>query len=465
MTFGRRRFLGGLGAAALGCGAGARPAPPAGSGVPPRGAVPTGTFHVRGAYVLPLEPGAPDVPDGEVVVQDGRIAAIGRRLAPPAGATVVDARGQVLLPGFVDTHAHLWLMPMLGLFGRGEASRYFPLTETLGAAYRPEDMGVGTAYGAALQLLGGITGSVAHSDNVQRLADAEAAVAALAESGLRARYLYGPHDGMAATDAIDMDAVASLVASAPVEVGLGWRTPSADDPAAWQVALTELGRAREMGIPIATHVSGDNGPAQLRALIARDLLGRDMEVVHATRAQPDELRAIAASGAALSLTPITEHRVGFGLTRAAHYALAGDRIGLGTDGALGGEPDMFAVMRLFHSVQVADTGELSLRPREVLELATLGGARALGWAAETGSLAVGKRADLVLLDGADFPALGLGEDPTAWLLYGAGREDVRTVWVDGVPRVHEAELVEGSLDALRDRARATIAAVHHTGTE
>ena len=145
--------------------------------------------------------------------------------------------------------------------------------------------------------------------------------------------------------------------------------------------------------------------------------------------------------------------------------IAGDRIGLGTDGALGGEPDMFAVMRLFHSVQVADTGELSLRPREVLELATLGGARALGWAAETGSLAVGKRADLVLLDGADFPALGLGEDPTAWLLYGAGREDVRTVWVDGVPRVHEAELVEGSLDALRDRARATIAAVHHTGTE
>ena len=181
---------------------------------------------------------------------------------------------------------------------------------------------------------------------------------------------------------------------------------------------SELARVRALGLPVSTHISGDRGPDQLAFLIERGLMGRDMLLVHATGADAGALAAVENAGAAIALTPITEHRIGFGLTMLGHYTGTASRVGLGIDGALGGAPDMFAVMRNAHMVQTAASGdELAILPREVLRLATMGGAEAIGMSDRIGSLEPGKRADMILIDPS---ALNMGfpaTDPSALLVY------------------------------------------------
>ena len=458
----RRGFLTGAAASVLAAGATRSFAQPRGKR----------SLLIRGAYAMTMGP-AGDLPEADVLVRGSEIAAIGTGLASE-GVEVIEARGQVLLPGFVDTHNHLWLSQMRGLFGRSPQTRYFPLTERLGAAYRPDDMRIGTLFGAVGALAAGITTTLAYCDNIRKPEDAEAALEGLIEAGIRARFLYSGHDRLAPSEPLAIDHLASLhrnkarwAGAAPVDLGLGWRTPTADSGSAVvSTALDELRRARALGLPISTHISGDGGPAQLRFLIRRGLLGRDMLLVHATGADRQALRTVEEAGAAIALTPITEHRVGFGLTRLRHYTNPVSRIGLAIDGALAGAPDMFAVMRAGHMVQAAVSGdELAILPREVLQLATIDGARAIGMDASIGSLEPGKQADMILVDPA---ALNMGfpeSDPSSLLVYSAKPQNVSLVMVGGkvlkrggrMTRIDERQLVtaaDRSLAAVRERASA-----------
>ncbi|MBB5281768.1 amidohydrolase family protein [Pacificimonas flava] len=374
----------------------------------------------------------------DLLVRGGRIERIGRSLSAP-DAEVIEADGHILMPGFVDTHNHLWLSQMRGLFGRSEATRYFPLVERLGAAFRPEDMRVGTLFGAAGALAAGVTTTLAYCDNIRSPAHADAAIAGLRQAGIRARFLYTSHDGMAADEPVALDHLRNLhdgrddwSAGGLIDLGLGLRTPRKDaPPAEFARAAHELSVARALGLPISTHISGENGPAQLDALIARGWLGPDMLLVHATGAGPERLARVRERGAGVSLTPITEHRVGYGLTRVNDYLQPLGRVGLGLDGALGGAPDMFPVMRTAHNVQAAGLGELSILPRRLLELATIEGARAIGLADQIGSLEPGKRADLILVDTRSLNMGPADEDSSALLVYSAGSRDVALVMVDG----------------------------------
>ena len=381
---------------------------------------------------------------------------------------IVDAAGQILMPGLVDTHTHIWLSQMRGLFGRSAETRYFPLVERLGAAYRAEDMRIGTLFGAAGALQAGITTTLEYCDNIRMPQDAEAALAGLVESGIRARFLYAGHDRLAPSEPLDIDHLARLHDSradwakgAPVELGLGWRTPTADaGEAVTALAVEELARVRALGLPVSTHISGDRGPDQLAFLIERGLMGRDMLLVHATGADAGALAAVENAGAAIALTPITEHRIGFGLTMLGHYTGTASRVGLGIDGALGGAPDMFAVMRNAHMVQTAASGdELAILPREVLRLATMGGAEAIGMSDRIGSLEPGKRADMILIDPS---ALNMGfpaTDPSALLVYSAKPANVRMTMVEGRILQRGGRLTMLDERAVVDAAQASIEGV------
>ena len=421
---------------------------------------------LRGAYVITMGPGG-DLPRADVLVRGGEIAAIGPALTA-GDAEIVDAAGQILMPGLVDTHTHIWLSQMRGLFGRSAETRYFPLVERLGAAYRAEDMRIGTLFGAAGALQAGITTTLEYCDNIRMPQDAEAALAGLVESGIRARFLYAGHDRLAPSEPLDIDHLARLHDSradwakgAPVEPGLGWRTPTADaGEAVTALAVEELARVRALGLPVSTHISGDRGPDQLAFLIERGLMGRDMLLVHATGADAGALAAVENAGAAIALTPITEHRIGFGLTMLGHYTGTASRVGLGIDGALGGAPDMFAVMRNAHMVQTAASGdELAILPREVLRLATMGGAEAIGMSDRIGSLEPGKRADMILIDPS---ALNMGfpaTDPSALLVYSAKPANVRMTMVEGRILQRGGRLTMLDERAVVDAAQASIEGV------
>jgi 5-methylthioadenosine/S-adenosylhomocysteine deaminase len=129
-------------------------------------------------------------------------------------------------------------------------------------------------------------------------------------------------------------------------------------------------------------------------------------------------------------------------------------VGLGTDGAASNNRlDLFAEMRLASLLAKVATGDAAALPaRQVLHMATLGGARALGWDDEIGSLAAGKQADIVAVD-LDRLELAPVYDPVSQLVHAASRHDVTHVWVGGEARVRDGQLAQMDEASLRQRAR------------
>ncbi len=396
----------------------------------------SGDLLIHDAYVMTMDDKLGDFANGDVLIRDGRIVAVGDDLTERAGtAQRLDARGRLILPGFVDTHSHLYVTTMRGQF-RNAQGKFFPVSAKLAASMTPDDVHVAMHTGALELLSGGITTTGDFFDNVLTPAHADAGLRALQEAGIRAVMYYGGPD-KTTRKPIDMTHLRALSAQLPadslVRLGLAWRLPrQLDDPANWAMRHEEYRAARALGLPIQVHVSGQPGP-MFDALVERDYLASGVTVVHGTDATPRHLKALEDAGASLSLTPISEHRVGFGVTRLDQFAGA-TRQGLGIDGnALAGSADMFATMRLAAltwSGGVRDEGAPD--PRELLALATRRGAEVLGMATETGTLTPGKRADLQIIDLSGLHLSGFGGgDPAALVVYSARPGDVETVLVNG----------------------------------
>lgn len=426
----------------------------------PSAIAPTRDVVIVGGYVMTMDPARGDVAEADVLVRDGRIVAVGRDL-PAGGARRIDARGMIVLPGFVDTHSHLWVTTMRGQF-RNAAGKFFPVSSRLAAAMTPEDVYVAMLTGALEQLDGGTTTVADFFDNVRTPAHGLAGHRALVEAGGRAVMYFGGPD-KTTTQSIDLEQLRALAqgqgSGARVRVGLGWRLPrQLDDEHNWAMRDRELATARELGLPVQVHVSGQPGP-MFDALIARRYLSAAVSVVHATDATEAQLQALRDAGASLALTPISEHRVGYGLTRIDHFH-AIERLGLGIDGnSLAGSADMFETMRLAAltwSGQQRD--EAAPDPRALLDLATRRGAHALGLGDEVGVLAPGRRADLQVIDLAALNLAGFaGGDPAALLVYSAKPANVRTVLVDGRVVKEDGRLVGVELASVLARAGASAA--------
>jgi cytosine/adenosine deaminase-related metal-dependent hydrolase len=431
----------------------------------------SGATLLRGAHVLTLDPELGDIAGGDVLVRGDRIAAIGKGLPTPEGATVIEAAGTVVMPGFVDAHTHGSISQMRGLYRNAEGSEFFPVTTRLAAHYMPEDTYTGMLLSALESAASGITTVVDFFDNVQNPEHAEAGLRALREAPTRGRLLYGMAS-KTTNDSIDLAHLeawhqrwAELSEEGRISLGMAWRLPAdLDDAAAWRTKMREWDTARRLGLPVQVHVSATvpgRAEAMFDALIARRLLFPGLQVIHATDARPDHLAALEAAGAGFVVTPLTEHRVGYGLTRIDRFAGV-SRLGFGIDGsALAGFTDMFALMRLAALTQAgAARDEKAVQPRRVIELATIGGARALGLEAEIGTLTPGKRADLqaVRLDRLNLAGFQ-GGDPSALLLYSARPDDVALVMVGGRIAQRYGRLQGADLPAVLNLARRSIAAV------
>jgi cytosine/adenosine deaminase-related metal-dependent hydrolase len=221
-----------------------------------------------------------------------------------------------------------------------------------------------------------------------------------------------------------------------LSLGVACRGPGGSDPAMHvpeEVYRPEFDTARELGLPVTIHACGPpHAAGQIEALAREDLLGPDVQVVHANCATAAEIGHLAAAGATVSISPFSELLIGYGLPRTAELLAAGIPVGLSADTtALTGNADMFAIMKVTQGLANAlARDEFALTARRTLALATIDGARCLGLDGVTGSLTAGKRADLIVVSPAG-PNLGVLTDPVQLLVTAAQPGNVDTVIADG----------------------------------
>jgi len=466
----RRAFLGG--AAALGAfhtlGSSARGAvSPSVANLPARANV-----LIRNAYVMTMEPGQADLPGGDVHVENGQIVDIGTALSAP-GATVVEGKGFIVLPGLVDTHWHMWTTLLRNMSGIDRAHGYFPMTTALGKVYTPKDMYLGTLLSAAEALHSGITTVHDWCHNIMTPEHADEDLRALRETGIRGRFSYGPARSTPITQPIsiaDLERLnkdwASLSNEGLLTLGIAWRGVQgaffADgkfetkplSPDMWKV---EYDAARKMNLPISVHLnSWVNDKGHIAAIEKLGLSFKDMQVIHALTSTPEEMKALAAGGGVLSVSPFSELRIGYGVTKILEFITNGVTVGLSVDTTpLTGNADMFGIMKLAQNIENGRSeNEFKLPPRRVLELATIEGARSLGLGDRIGSLAKGKRADLIMV-GTTAVNIGPFTDAAHMLVDSAQGFNVDTVMVDGRILKQGGKLT--AIDAGGMMAEATVA--------
>ena len=425
---------------------------------------------VRGGHVLTMGP-AGDLTDGAVAFAGGQVLAVGPFAEVAAGhpeAEVVGDEHGVVLPGLVNAHTHL----SEGLLcGMGED---LSLLEWLAAIITPagrhltrEMARVGAMLKGAELLASGVTcvNDMFCHTNQGSLASL-GAVDGLEAIGLRGVVAFG------AEDAADPQPVAAVLAE---HHALAERC-AASDLIGFRLGVgTVLGQSDELlaasaaeakanGWAVHTHLAEvKEEVVQARLRWGESTVGRSASVglldvpllaAHCIWVHPEEILTLAASGATVVHNPVANMILGSGVCPLAALRGAGIPVGIGTDGAASNDSqNMLEAVKAAALLQkVARLDPRALTAADVLAMATIEGARALGLDGLIGSLEPGKRADLVRLRG-DRPGLANVHDPRQQVVYCASPSDVADVWVDGTRRVADGRLVDHDLAALVEASR------------
>jgi 5-methylthioadenosine/S-adenosylhomocysteine deaminase len=431
-----------------------------------------GSLLLRGGLVAGPDLQRPPV-RSDVLVVDGRIVRIDAPGHPlPEDAVVHDVSGCLLLPGFVDTHRHLWQSVLRGTAADWSLPEYFArMRGEHGPRFTADDIYAATYLGAVEALSTGVTTILDWSHNLGSPEAADAAVSALDDSGIRAVLAYGVSNEQAVhKDATphteDVRRLQARLGSSPLprlSLAMAVRGPEFSEMPAvehdWELA-------RELGLPMTVHVGGGrNGSAgTLRRLSEAGLLGEDTTYVHCNMLGDDELDLIAASGGRASVSPEVEANMGHGPAATGRLLARGVPTGLSVDVCTNVGGDLFAVMRATlalergrqHERVLAGTAEPSglLTTATVLHLATAGGAEVLGLGDDIGTLEVGRCADVVALRLTDlnlFPAAS----PLASAVTAAHPGNVELVLVDGEAVVQGGRLPADTVARARELALAS----------
>jgi cytosine/adenosine deaminase-related metal-dependent hydrolase len=428
-----------------------------------------GDIVVRGAYVVTMDPALGDIPGADVLVREGEIVAVGNNLA--AGhADTISGKGMVLLPGFVDTHWHLWNSFMRGLIGDGPGRDYFAVKRGLAPFYRPVDFYRAARLALADAIDSGITTVHNWDHNLRGPDDADANILAQLDMGIRGRFSYGCPDNFSPDrlmDLADLERFRTQWTPAAtdrrVTLGVALRGPFRTGP---DIYRREWDAARKASLPITMHCDRcmrEAGCCRCDIVTLKDkgLLGPDLQIVHAVHAAPADIEALAVTGTHLSLSPQTEMRT-MGFPKVVEMLAAGVLVSLSIDTtATPSNADMFSQMRVTLSAETARVANAGLTPRRMLQMATLDGARDLGLAEVTGSITPGKRADLILVRMHDLNMLPCG-DPVDVVVLSGLPQNVDTTIIDGrilksggkLTAVDPEQIVAESLDSIRNILKA-----------
>ena len=440
-----------------------------------------------GATVVTVDPERRIITGGAVAIVGRDIAAVGKsaevRTAFP-DETVRDVRGGIVLPGLVDGHVHL---PQAMLRGAADdiplwqwmADRIFVLEGN----YTPEDMRASSRL-AVLEMIKAGTTTFLETLILGRH-DFRALVEALDETGIRAILPRAVTDGGGYLSeaplhpGLDEDPDAAIDdALAVAERWRGsermhvWLGPRSTGGCSEPLLRRLVALARERGMGLCQHyamtvrerrwIREQYGCGQGEFLERIGLLGPDVVLLHACALTDEDIAIIAGTGTSIVHCPTGPAKMGSGVTPVADLLAAGVNVSLGTDGGPANNgADLIRDLKWVGYLQKLAKADPTVVPREqVIEMATLGGARAVGLDRMIGSIEVGKRADLIVLR-TEGPHWTPMTNILSNLVYSASGADVDTVIIDGRTVMEGRRMTtmdeEAVLEEARDRAAALFA--------
>jgi cytosine/adenosine deaminase-related metal-dependent hydrolase len=406
----------------------------------------------------------------DLLVEDGRIARIAPRLRAPPGAEVLECGGKLVIPGLVQCHTHLCQTIFrnqadgLELFD-WLSQRIWPLE----AAHDERSLRFSARLGIAELLLSGTTSIL----DMATVHGTGAVLAAVLESGLR---YTGGKCLMDAADSPDglRESTAEALAEAE-RLGSRWHgedggrirwalCPRFALSCTEELLLRVADLSGRRGWIVHTHASENReevavvrrrtGAGNIAYLRRVGLCGPRTVIAHCVHLDAAEVRILAKSGATAVHCPGANLKLASGIAAVPRLLRSGVNVGLGADGAAcNNSLDAFHEMRLAGTLHLPRFGPRAMPASEVLAMATIRGARALGLEEEIGSIEAGKRADLAVVDLAAPHLAPAGPDPHATLVYSACKTDVTDTIVDGRWLVRGRRLV--SLDAADLTAKAS----------
>jgi 5-methylthioadenosine/S-adenosylhomocysteine deaminase len=426
----------------------------------------TADVLIRGGLVLAMDDAGSIYRDGAVAVRGSQILAVGPAQEISArfrSDTVLDARGQVVLPGLVNAHTHA---PMTLFRGLSDDIALEPWLERIWALEKRYATAENVAAGAELAFAEMIRSGTTTAADMYWQRDA------VMETARKAgfRLVNGPSFiDFVGPDGIQLEQRLPLarefiekyrddpLVSVCVQVHTTYTVPP---------PVLEMARdlAREYGLLFITHAAESRGEmaavrerygkTPIEVLDEAGLLGGQTLLAHCVHLSDDEIALLAERRTAVAHCPESNLKIGSGIARIPDFLKAGVTVGLGTDGAASNNDlDLWGEMRTAALIQKGLRYDPTVMPAPVvLRMATIEGARALGLGQVTGSLEAGKRADLISID-LDRLHLTPLFDIYSHLVYAAKSADVRNVMIDGRMVMQDGALLTIDEGGIKERVR------------
>jgi 5-methylthioadenosine/S-adenosylhomocysteine deaminase len=431
------------------------------------------SYVIRGGHVMSMDPKVGDFPQADVLVEGKKILAVAPNL--PVSGGVIDARGRIVMPGFVDTHHHLFetaLRSFLAdglLFNDGKphgAVNYFDfILSKFAPVYRPQDVYINELFGSLSQLDVGVTtvhdiSQIHHSPE-----HSDAALKGIADSERRAAFGYFESAGAVLGNRYPDDArrIRKQYFSSDdqlITMIMGGEIYLPGFEKAWAIG-------RELNLSVAAHIVGSLGMGPtFDALAAGNQFGSDNLFIHMTGMSDMSWQKVKDAGAAVSLAVPIEMIMRHGMPPILKALAMGIEPSLSVDVECTLTADMFTQMRTTMALQRALVNQMALEQnnppdlpellttRDVLRFATVQGAKDLKLDRRIGTLTPGKEADIILLDAEAINVAPLNVVPGAVVSL-MERNNVETVIVAGKVRKWKGRLLDVNLRALRRELEAS----------
>ena len=400
------------------------------------------TILLTNAWLLTLDPAMTAHPNGWLQIDGDTISAIGTGTPPLIpGAEIVDCNGDIIMPGMVNAHCHMGMSVFRGLAEDVDDRLYRYILPLERKFVSPEMVRVGSALSALEMIEAGVT-TVADmyyfETEVGRVA---------AQAGLRAIVGQTLAD-FAPPDHRDFDEGLARVEQLVDEFGANpLITPSIAPHAPYSTGLKVMERIAAWSdahpaVPVQIHLAesqlevdwarDNHGTSTVEVVRRSGLLKRGLICAHCLHLDDDDVASMASAQVHVATNPRSNGKAGRGIARVGAIRRAGMPVGIGTDGPMSGNTlDLFAQFAPVSMFAKLLAGSRKPLPaRDVVRMATLEGALALGLGSQIGSLAPGKQADLIRISLAA-SRLHPIYDPYSMLVFAAGPSDVSDVMVAG----------------------------------